>query len=180
MSKRVIKIGLSSHSINTAIEELMAYKNEIVEKCRIVVARLAEHGIEVAKEHLSDGYGNYITFSVETNDSEIDGCTAFMLATQTGTIVAQWQLKDGSIKTAEVSPLLMAEWGSGQHAIEGHRGTFPNQTHAFENSWSWKDLNDQWHTSSGIIPTQPMFNAAQEMITRINEVMNEVFGNDGR
>ena len=78
--------------------------------------------------------------------------------------------------SAVVDPLLMAEFGSGQFAVEGHRGTFPNQKHAFDpNGWYWRDLSGELHHSRGITPTRPLYKAKEEMTQQIREVAERVF-----
>ncbi len=170
------KTDLSVSGIDNLISQLESYQDDLERKCQLFCEKLAEKGIEVAQRKLTgSGFSKYITFTVETAPEET-GCKALMVASQTGSILSIWQSRDG-VESAEVSPLLMAEFGSGQYAVDGHRGTFPGQIHAFEDKWFWKDMENNWHSSSGIKPRRPMFEAAQEMIRQVKEVEQEVFGN---
>ena len=109
-----------------------------------------------------------------------------MAATNTGIIKSQWLQKDGSVSEADVSPILMAEFGSGLRAnnAKGKQmdppmgtGTFPDQTHAEDpNGWWYKDLNEVWHHSYGVTPTMPVWKAYMEMYDLIESTAKEVFG----
>ncbi len=180
MGKRIITLTLSDSSIENAISELQSYKQEVLDKCERLVSELANSGIEVAKSNTGN-FGHYITFSMRIKPNN-SGCTAIIVATETGQITSQWQTSDG-IKSADVSPLLMAEFGSGWRAQphfdddRGGQGTFPNQTHAFDREgWYWRDLNGELHHSYGITPTMPMYKAYSYMEQNIISKAKEVFG----
>lgn len=183
MAKKVIKISpLSVSEIRKAQKDLEQYKKDLVSKCQEFVRRLAESGIEVA-EHNTGNFGHYIVFSVKTEPNR-DGCKGVLLATETGKIVSQWKTSDG-IKSADVSPLLMVEFGSGWRAenpmnVPGvGQGTFPDQTHAFDKEgWYWTDLNGELHHSYGIAPQTPMYKASLEMQNQIIKIAQDVFGKE--
>lgn len=175
-----INITLSEDSIQNALNKLKQYKQDILKKCEQLVSELADDGIEVGKNNTGN-FGHYIIFSkqIEPNNN---GCTAIIVATETGQIISQWQTSDG-IKTADVSPLLMAEFGSGWRAQphfdddRGGQGTFPGQTHAFDSEgWYWRDLEGNLHHSYGITPTMPMYKAYSHMEQNIISKAKEVFG----
>ena len=114
MAKKTFKVDiLSQKSVENLKKELLAYKNDLHRKCQQIVVELANKGIEVAKFE-SGNFGKYISFThqIEPNTS---GCKAIMLATNTGIIKSEWRTQDG-VKSADVSPLLMAEFGSGLKA----------------------------------------------------------------
>lgn len=180
MAKRVFKSDLSVKGINNLIKQLEDYQQSLIQKCETFVKRLAEEGITVAQENTGN-FGKYIAFSVET-EPDVYGCTAILLATDTGTIRSEWQTKDG-IKTADVSPLLMAEFGSGLKAqnpfdVSGvGTGTFPGGSHGSDpNGWWYMDLDGVWHHSYGMSPKQPMYKATMAMQEKIIEIAMEVFG----
>ncbi len=180
MGKRKITLTLSDNSIENAIRELQSYKQEILNKCERLVLKLANNGIEVAKSNTGN-FGHYIVFSMRIEPNN-DSCTAIIVATETGQITSQWQTSDG-IKSVDVSPLLMAEFGSGWKAqphfgdARGGQGTFPDQTHAFDREgWYWRDLDGELHHSYGITPTMPMYKAYSYMEQNIISKAKEVFG----
>lgn len=162
-----IDVSLTEKSIQDAIDKLERYKDRLQDKCIAFVGELASNGIAVARANTGN-FGHYITFSYEIKDTT-DGCTAIVLATETGQIQSTWQTADG-LKTVDVSPLLMAEYGSGWKAkphfndTRGGQGTFPGQTHAFDSEgWYWRDESGELHHSYGITPTMPMYHAFVEM-----------------
>lgn len=181
MAKRVFKSDLSIKGIEQLKKDLLNYKNSTLPNlCEQYVAALAQEGISVAKQNVG-GFGKYITFSVKTEVSK-DGCKALLLASENGKIISTWK-SYGEIKTAEVSPLLMTEFGSGWGAenpmqIPGvGQGTFPGQTHAFDKEgWYWLDENDNLNYSRGITAKMPMYKAS----IRIQEIAikkaKEIFG----
>ncbi len=177
---RTINFNLSEQSVRNAIRELEQAKMELLSKVQTYVSRLAELGIQTAESNVGN-FGRYITFSAEFEPIET-GCKGIVLATETGKIVSRWKTSDGE-KTADVSPLLMAEFGAGHKAqnpknVPGvGQGTFPNQTHANDPSgWYWRDMNDVLHHSTGITPTMPMYKAFVEMEQNILRIAKEVFG----
>lgn len=181
-----ITAKLSSTSLKQAANQVREYESYLQTKVREVLERLVDKGISIAEQTIG-GFGKYITFSKET-----DAVGVIMVAQEINVIRAEW-LRYNKPVSAEVSPLLMAEFGAGPHAIiwEGTdgdtsrlpdgktigRGTFPNQTHAFENSWYYMDMSGNWQVASGIHPTRPLHNAVLEIINTVNSTVREVFGN---
>lgn len=177
-----LKIELNQKSISHAIGELKRYRESLATKNEIFVRRLLDEGIRVAKEN-TGGYGRLISFS---KDGHGGLKTVGYMVADSRPITAEWAVKDENgnevKKTAEVSPLLMAEFGSGPMAevlfdIAGvGQGTFPGQTHAFETSWWYKDWETkEWHQAFGIRPKHPMHKAEMAMIERVQEIAREVF-----
>lgn len=181
MAKKTLTATLSVSSIKNLQKELEKYKADLVKKCDEFVRRLTNEGIEVAK-HNTGNYGHYIAFSVKTEPNK-DGCKGFLLATETGKIKSVWKTKDG-MKTADVSPLLMVEFGSGWRAKNPNgvpdvgQGTFPGQSHAFDKEgWYWVDEDDKLHHSYGVTPKMPMYLASLKMQEKVIEIAKEVFEN---
>lgn len=160
----------------------MQYKKDLLVKIQKFTVALARKGIGIALDNLDEGYGKYIAFTIET-DMKKDGVRTLMVATNTGLIRSQWKTLEGE-QEADVSPLLMVEFGAGLLANNPNAsklgmgtGTFPGQTHAEDpNGWWYMDLDGVWHHSYGISPTMPMWNAATGMMNAIRETAKEVFG----
>ena len=168
-------------SLNKAIEYLEQYKKELVQKSELFVSRLIDLGIEAGQLN-SGQYGNYIVFRKELNLKN-DGCEGLLIATDREKIIRQWY-RGGQIVSAEISPLLMSEFGSGWLAqvlfpsVDGKvgQGTFPDQIHAFdEDGWWWTTPDGVTHHSKGETPTHPMHNAYIVMYSQIDKVAREVF-----
>lgn len=178
MARKIIT-NISTVQLNQTIDELHQYAQRLAERCEQFVSELADIGITTAKWNLfsivndTEGnmisYGDKVFFSKDVN-FDTEGATAIIIP-ESQPYVSAW-----STGIALVDPLLMAEFGSGMFAIEGHRGTFPEQKHAFDpNGWFWRDLNGQLHHSYGIEPTRPLFKAKEEMSNQIHEVAERVF-----
>ena len=171
-----IDARLNTRSITDAINKIKWYQSDLQWKLERFVSELAEVGIKVARANTFVEYdgqtrdmSDMLEFQKPVEVTE-DGVTCLLIAT--GRVYTkEWQ--GGN---AQVNPLLMAEFGSGANAIEGHRGTFPNQHVAFLSSWKWKDANGVEHESSGNVPSRPMFKAKEEMEQQIRAVAERVFG----
>lgn len=181
-----IRAKLTSSDLKRAADEVTAYANNLPNRVMTVLQRLADKGINVAEQTI-DWYGNYITFSKQTETNGV-----VIVAQEVGVMISEW-LRNGEKVEAEVSPLLMAEFGAGSHAViwEGRtsntevlsdgtkigRGTFPDQTHAFQSYWHYMDLSGNWQTVTGLSPTRPLYHAVMEIIAQVDATAKEVFGN---
>ena len=181
-------MSLSTDGIKQAQKELRAYKNDLQYKCELFVSTLIENGIVVARSSATQNqFGQYITFEKKLSASKY-GASGILCASS-GTIEVQW-MSYGKLKSADVSPLLMAEFGSGFNASDSSgkpnigyaldlgmgQGTFPNQTHAFDaGGWWYQDLDGNWHNTTGVSPSMPVFNALLDMETKILTTAREVF-----
>lgn len=183
MAKKVIRGDLSAKGIQSIIDQLKDYKQDLHRKTELFCKKLAESGMEVAETKIGESpLGKYI--SVRVNIEPLDaGCRAILIATgQTKT--SEWQTKEG-IKSAKISCLAMVEFGSGvakNPAVNPKAadfgmgpGTFPGQTHAGNGLWYWMDLNGVWHSSSGVKATMPMYSASIGIMEKISSVAKEVF-----
>lgn len=183
--------AFSPDSVRAAQKALKEYRDSLASKCTTFAQKLAEIGIDTARMAVdtvdgdveSRSMGKYIIFQTELEPSK-HGAKALMIASNTGLIKSEWRAKDGTVKKADVSPILMAEFGSGLNANNPDAskhgmgtGTFPGQTHAEDPSgWWWMDVDGEWHHSHGITPSMPMSRAAGEMFFQIQRVAKEVFG----
>lgn len=183
----VIKMTLSKASIIAAKKALRAYKKTIwKQQCEEFVSRLADKGIAVAEAHAGH-WGPYLRFSKQISPKRW-GAKAVMSGAYTQLVERRWKVIEGGkevVKSAYVNPLLMAEFGSGKYAVSNKyakrygagRGTFPGQTHAWNDSgWSWLTEDDRWMHSSGEQPSMPMFTAYEEMMRDVMNVARQVFG----
>lgn len=191
MARKVYRVDvLSESSIQNLINQLEQYKRvEFPNKMQEFVNRLADVGISVARANTGvlDDIGNVsslVSFSKKVSNNQ-HGVTAIMIMADKMPLLKSWFGKDGEVKSAEVSPSLMYEYGSGFEALDlnenknpqGGQGTFPGQEHAFDvGGWKWKDLDGTWHYSKGISPTTPMYKATMEIYNQVISVAREVFG----
>ena len=183
MAKKKIKLNaFSSRGIDSALKQLAKYRNSIPDKCELFCRRLAEKGIDVAEQHTGK-FGSHIVFKIQTTKLP-DGAKAVLIATNTSLIHVMWIGAGVAYGEADISPLMMAEFGSGLPAQQNPRGpefgmgtgTFPGQTHAWDpDGWWYQDLEGEWHHSYGETPTMPMTEASKAMIKAVRKTAREVF-----
>lgn len=175
---KTIRINLNNgRSILSAINEIRNYREDLKRKCERFVKELAEVGIKTGEANTGE-YGKLIVFKKEVNPTAT-GCKGVMYATSSPLKVV-WG-KNGE-RSAEISPLLMAEFGSGWEAkvldnVSGvGQGTFPGQTHAFDpDGWWWTDTEGNTHHSMGQRPTFPVHSAMLAMRFEMERIAREVF-----
>lgn len=159
------------------------YNYEMLSKVQIFCYALLNEGVSVANQNLGN-FGKYIQLTQRVDRNQY-GCDAVMVATNTGIIHSTWVTKEGE-KSADVSPLLMCEFGSGMYAenpkgVAGvGQGTFPNQTHAGDaNGWWWATDDGSgkltWHHSNGVRPSAPMYKAFEHMLLVATSTAQRVF-----
>lgn len=175
-----ISFGLSVREVNSAIKEIKVYQNDLNRKCEELCRRLTAEGIQIAQSHIgSSGFGKYIRLGSDITPEQV-GCKAIFYMEDTTKIKSEWQTKEG-VRSAEVSPTLMLEFGSGQKAenptnIPGvGTGTFPGGKHGSEPGWYYMDLEGNWHYSTGISPKMPMYYAGKELKGKVLEIARQVF-----
>lgn len=177
---KVISFSLDKDSISKAISEIRAYQNTLQGKCETLCKKLAAEGIVVAETHIGTStFGKYVHLGVSVSSKEI-GCSAIVFMRDTQKIKSEWQTQDGT-KSAEISPILMLEFGAGLHAsnpkaIPGvGTGTFPGGTHGNEPGWYYMDLDGNWHHSTGYSAKMPMYYASIGLREKIVTIAKEVF-----
>lgn len=166
-------------SISELDEWLEEYKNNLATKTQTLVDRLLEVGIQVANMNTGE-YAGCIIFSRHVDLGE-DTCVGVLVAEDKQKILRTWKYRD-SVKGYEVSPLLLAEFGSGflsevlDDVAGVGQGTMPQQIHAFdEEGWHWVDEAGKYHHSIGEKPTHPMHSAMVQIMSDINRIAKEVF-----
>lgn len=183
-----IEVSLTQKSINNALKQLEQYKKSLTSKMDEFMRRLSDSGIQVAETftqvQLDDmgTLGYLVEFKCNIEHSG-DTTIGYFVGQDKAKYISQWVVKDASgrevVKTAEVSPLLFYEFGSGEYAIDGHRGTFPSETASVNankaGGWWYKDLDGNWYHSRGAVPTQPMYHAWETMKKQIRKIGREVF-----
>jgi len=177
--KRIYVSLTTEGSIEKAIKALEEYKSDILEKTEVLVERLMDVGIESGIANSGD-YAGMIVFKKEIVPGS-DGVEGLLIATDGQKIIREWKYR-GGVKQAVVSPLLMAEFGSGWLAkvlddVEGvGQGTFPGQTHAFDkDGWWWETPDGEKHHSYGEAPTYPVHSALYAMMFEVDRIAKGVF-----
>lgn len=179
MAKKVFKADLSVKGIEALKRQLLQYKDNLPIKCEKLVSRLLQSGVAVSQTKISESpLGKYVTVTTNISADNM-GCKGILLA-------------KGAVKEQEgyapFSILLAIEFGAGIHFNPTPNplissefpygvGTFPGQTHAYEDMWWYWDENTQeWKPTHGVKATMPMYNADMEIIQNVVKFAKEVFG----
>ena len=105
MSKRVICGDLSEKGIQSIIDQLRAYKQELPKKAELLCRKLAEAGLVVAESSIAESpLGKTISVRIDMEPSKA-GCKAMLIATG--------QKKSNDY--GPISTLLLVEFGAGIH-----------------------------------------------------------------
>lgn len=179
MAKKVFKSDLSVKGIEALKRQLLQYKDSLPIKCEKLVSRLLESGLSVANARVGESpLGKYVTVTTNISADKM-GCKGILLA-------------KGAVKEQEgyepFSILLAIEFGAGVHFNPTPNplissefpygvGTFPGQTHAYQDTWFyWDEKTQEWKPTHGVKATMPMYRADMEIIQNVEKIAREVFG----
>lgn len=176
MGKQVIRGNMSSKGIQSIIDQLQDYKQNLHRKTELLCQRLSEAGMAVAQTAVGESpLGKTITLRIEMEPSKV-GCKAML--------IAAGQTKSNDYGT--VDTLLLVEFGAGvfynpsDNPKAGEMGfgigTFPGQIHAFEDGWYYWGEDEKWHYTHGVKATMPMYNASVAIRQQVAAIVKEVFG----
>lgn len=174
-----IKADLSVKGIESVKKKLIQYRDvELPRKCKEFVERLLQSGVSVSKAKIGESpLGKYVTVTTDISTDKM-GCKGILLA-------------KGDVKEQEgyapFSILLAIEFGSGIHYNPTPNpiissefpygvGTFPGQTHAYQDTWFyWDEKSQEWRPTHGVKATMPMYSADMEMIQKVEKIAKQVF-----
>ena len=173
-----IKEDLSVKGVESIKRQILQYKDSLPIKCEKLVSRLLQSGVAVSQTRISESpLGKYVTVTTDVS-ADKTGCKGILLA-------------KGEVKEQEgyepFSILLAIEFGAGAHFNPTPNplissefpygvGTFPGQTHAYEDMWWYWDENTQeWKPTHGVKATMPMYSADMEIIQNVVKFAKEVF-----
>ena len=170
-----ISFGLSVSEIKKAQKQIRDYQKSLNRKCEILCSRLNEIGNRVALQSINESpLGKTIVLSSEISSTNT-GCKAIL------TSIGQ----DKTNEYGTVNTLLLVEFGAGIHfnATANPKanemgmgvGTFPDQTHAFEDGWYYLNEDNRWVYTHGTKATMPMYNAMKAIREQYVTIAKEVF-----
>lgn len=178
MAKKVFKEDLSVSGINDLKRQLLQYKDSLSAKCEKLVSRPLQSGLAVSQAKISESpLGKYVTVTTNISADKM-GCKGVLLAK--GAVKEQ----DGY---APFSILLAIEFGAGIHFNPTPNplissefpygvGTFPGQTHAYQDTWFyWDENSKEWKPTHGVKATMPMYSADMDIIQNVVKYAREVF-----
>lgn len=179
MGRKVFALDpLSQSSIKKLKNYLEEYRMSLPKKCKSLVQRLSEIGLNVASIEVNQSVlKSYIHLFLETQDDTNGGLAI---------LVMQGEVLESDFYEPFYTALVV-EFGAGiKYNKNGNPlsdkfgfgvGTFPGQTHAFnENGWYfWDEKTQTWKHSYGVKATMPMYNAFQSMFVEVENIAKEVF-----
>lgn len=162
---RVLSSNLSVKELRKLKQTIVKYRHEVVQNAlQEGITTLLDEGGKIARncldetEDFDDNLGKYVNVEKDypkfsKYNYQQKGELRIRNAMEN---TKEWETKEG-VKSVVVNSVMMAEFGSGEGAkTTGHRGTFPNQKHAFDKEWHWKRPDGTLGNSSGIQATRPM------------------------
>jgi len=172
--KRIIECVLSPESVDSAIKELQDYKDELQDKHKQLVDRLARVGLKVASVAYSEASAGSIGEEMDGPDSAVP---ALEITTEDGGLTAVIQISGHDVT--------FIEFGSGIH-FNGHGGE-PATTNAEKFGYtiggygSGLGLHEAWHYGNGKISYgTPAADATgkieEEIKNQIRKVVREIYG----
>lgn len=165
MRKTVITTGLSELEINSAIQFLINYKREFLEREKRLLEGLAEIGLKEA--------------SVRFTTAMYDGTNDVSVRLD--------ETKNGYAIVAEGKVVAFIEFGAGVY----HNGSepYPNprpkgvvgigeygKGHGKQKAWGYMDENEELVITRGNPAAMPMWYASEEIKNSILRVVKEVYG----
>ena len=173
-----------ANDIDRIIKELEEYSKKLNDKSEVFIRKLADIGVNAAMMTLATkGQGDAerdADFNVEFEvmGEKINGVISLSSTPKTtadGRVFyphLAWEFGAGNRFNGMTSPNPNAsKLGMGP-------GTFPNQTHVPNPGyWYYRDEHGDAVRSYGTQATMPMYTATLEIISRIQEIAKEVFGN---
>ena len=173
--KRIIECVLSPESVDSAIKELQDYKDELQDKHKQLVDRLAKIGIKVAGERYAEASaGSIEPGKMTAPDSAVP---ALEITTEDGDLTAVIQITGHDVT--------FIEFGSGVH-FNGHGGE-PATKNAEKFGYTiggygtGLGLHHKWHYGSGKVSWgTPAADATGkielEIKNEIRKVVKEIYG----
>jgi len=151
----------------------------IRKKIDMFLEACGERGIEVAQANGGE-YGQFISFSKTIDDKILT-----VEAKEITTIPRTW-IYDGQYKTENVSPLMLAEYGSGNFFTNEWNDGVTRETSIYESGndmphandavWWWtEELGGERHYSSGESPTMPMYTSFTTLMQEITSIALSIF-----
>lgn len=176
--KKTIEVDFSVKGLKSLKKQLLDYKNDLQRKVEEYISALSNLGITVAQASINESpLGKYVTLTTDISPSKM-GCSAILIAV-------------GEVKQSEgyedFNTLLAIEFGAGIHhnPIPNPKaellgfgvGTFPGQTHAFEQGWwYWDEKAQEWRYTQGVKATMPMYKASAEIMQQYVQLAKSIFG----
>ena len=169
--KKVIKVKLDPNSIEDAIKEIQAYKDELEKKVRLLLSKMTEQGVEIAKAKVVE-YG--ILYDTNLSDSIsgfVVGNTGFIKVDDKNAVF--FEFGTGPVGAANPHPS-----GNGKYGNKPWY-TMANQK-PMSSMYGWQPLigtdGNVFYYTDGQESKPFMYDTAMELRKRFPDIVKEVFG----
>ena len=163
---KIIKMGLSTSSIEDAITQLKAYRNTLDAKLDKLLQRLGEIGVREAS----------VRFTTAMYDGINDSSVSLEVT------------KNGYAIVAEGHAVAFIEFGAGVYHNSGEPYPDPRpggivgigeygMGHGKRQAWGFKNDSGELVITHGNPAAMPLWYASEEMRSKITKIAKEVFGN---
>ena len=164
MRKTIIKCGLDKQSIDRAIKDLKAYKQDFLKREKQLLEGLAKIGLKEAS----------VRFTTAMYDGNND------------VSVRLDETKNGYVIVAEGKAVAFIEFGAGvyHNSSEPYPNPRPEgivgigeygKGHGKQKAWGFMDENDELVITRGNPAAMPMWYASEEIKNSVMKVVREVF-----
>lgn len=149
-----IDIRMSTKSLNDAINALKSIEDDFMRKFDIFFRILVNDGVQVARTWISTGSG------IERNAN-----VAYQVNNNGDIAVAMIQMTGKDALFVEFGAGIYFNPSDPQHASKYDMGvgTYPGQTHAFDNVWWYYGPNGESVYTHGTEGTYPMYHASENI-----------------
>lgn len=181
-----MNIEFDLDDIDNMLKFIETLKKKIEDSTEQIAKELIDLGEKTAQENIPNEWQSNIKISSDKKKSKSKDETKvrYMMTVTDTPIRSEWRGANGKVEGYDVSPMLLAEFGSGwlsdvrfdsMQGIVG-QGTMPNaKGHAFDPmGWGWRDLNGEYHRSIGVRPSYPLYRATTAMRNEAESIAEKV------
>lgn len=179
MARKTIKIDLfDGKSLQQAIKQIEAYRDDLPRKCQEICQRLTEEGVKVANSALSEGKEEGYTPSTKVSyEIDANGKVIQAKIIASGPYILFLEFGSG-IRYSDTKNPKAAEMGYGPGTYPSNA---PQQNPPYDNwesptGWYYYGDDGKVHHTYGVRAKMPMYRASVEIMKNVNKVVKEVFG----
>lgn len=167
--RKVIKVKLDPHSIESAINELQAYKRDLERRVRLLLKRLIDEGVEIAKAKVVEHkiiHDNELTNSI---NGFANGNVGFIRVDDEHAVF--FEFGTGPVGASHSHPLGVSYKSEGWYTAADGK--------PMDQLYGWKPLGDDGDTyffTEGQEAKPFMYETAQKLKDEFPRIVKEVFG----
>ncbi len=167
--RKVIKVKLDPHSIENAIKEIEAYKKDLEKRVRLLLKRLTDEGVEIAKARVVEHkiiHDNELTNSI---NGFVSGNVGFIRVDDEHAVF--FEFGTGPVGASDPHPL------GGSYKNKGWYTAADGKP--MDELYGWKRLGsdgDVYFFTEGQEAKPFMYETAQKLKDEFPRIVEEVFG----